>query len=238
VHAIDDPKLAGRHGRSGPGDTALVPVGQSSTAKFWDAAAETYARSPIADEASYRTKLSVTQQHLRPDMDVLELGCGTGSTALIHAAFVRHIHAIDISEKMLAIARRKAAAAAVTNIRFEQAAIDAFDGGEARYDAVLALSVLHLLADKEAVIGKARRWLRPGGLFVSSTPCLGDGMWYLKPVLPVMRLIGRAPEVVTFFTARELERSFTEAGFVIEHTWQPGRNKAVFMIARKPDGVG
>ena len=83
----------------------------ADTSRFWDKLAEKYARQPVADEEAYRTKLRVTQSYLRPDMEVLEFGCGTGSTALVHAPFVRHILAIDFSTKMLEIARGKAEAA-------------------------------------------------------------------------------------------------------------------------------
>ena len=95
--------------------------------RFWDRHAEGYAKRPVADEAAYQKKLQVTQEYLRPEMEVLEFGCGTGSTALVHAPHVRHIRAIDISAKMLDIARGKAEAAKVGNVTFEQAAIDDFE---------------------------------------------------------------------------------------------------------------
>ena len=75
------------------------PVKSYRRAKFWDWIAERYARTPVADEASYKKKLQITQDYLRPGMEVLEFGCGTGSTALIHAPHVKHIHAIDISSR-------------------------------------------------------------------------------------------------------------------------------------------
>ena len=59
--------------------------------KFWDRHAERYAKSPVADEASYQKKLQVTREYLRPDMEILEFGCGTGSTAITHAPYVKHI---------------------------------------------------------------------------------------------------------------------------------------------------
>ena len=76
-------------------------------AKFWDRVAERYSRQPIADEAAYQKKLEVTRQYFKPDMEVLELGCGTGSTAIKHAPFVRHIRAVDISSKMIEIAEER-----------------------------------------------------------------------------------------------------------------------------------
>ena len=75
---------------------------------FWDKIAERHSKQPIADEATYQKKLQVTREYFQPDMEVLEFGCGTGSTAIIHAPYVKHIHAIDISSKMIEIAQGKA----------------------------------------------------------------------------------------------------------------------------------
>jgi ubiquinone/menaquinone biosynthesis C-methylase UbiE len=202
------------------------------SAKFWDRIAARYARQPVADEASYQTKLEVTRGYLRPDMEVLEFGCGTGSTAISHAQHVRHIRAIDVSSKMLDIARAKASAAGITNVTFEQAGIDDFSAPDGTYDAVLGLSILHLVEDKEAVIAKVYRMLKPGGVFVSSTACLADSMRYLKFVAPVGRFVGLMP-LVRVFTAKELEKSLTDAGFAIDHVWQPAKGKAMFIVARK-----
>ena len=70
--------------------------------------AKGYAKRPVTDETAYQRKLKLTQDYLSPDMEVLELGCGTGTTALFHAPFVKHITGIDISRNMLEIARAKA----------------------------------------------------------------------------------------------------------------------------------
>jgi ubiquinone/menaquinone biosynthesis C-methylase UbiE len=202
------------------------------SAKFWDRIAARYARQPVADDVSYQTKLEVTRGYFRPDMEVLEFGCGTGSTAINHAPHVRHIRAIDVSDKMLDIARAKAETAGVANVTFEQAAIDDLDAADGTYDAVLGLSILHLVEDKEAVVAKVYRMLKPGGVFVSSTACLADSMRYLKFVAPVGRALGLMP-LVRVFTAKELEKSLTDAGFAIDHVWQPAKGKAVFIVARK-----
>jgi ubiquinone/menaquinone biosynthesis C-methylase UbiE len=52
--------------------------------QFWNKIAEKYSQQPIADEAAYQKKLAVTRDYFRPDMEVLEIGCGTGSTAILH----------------------------------------------------------------------------------------------------------------------------------------------------------
>ena len=122
------------------------------TATFWDRIAERYSKRPISDEASYRRKLEITQSHLRPDMQVLEFGCGTGGTALIHAAYVEHIRVIDISSRMIEIARVKAVTQNVSNVSFEHLTLEDLGVEEGSFDAILGMSILHLLDDWQGAI--------------------------------------------------------------------------------------
>ena len=134
---------------------------------------------------------------------------------------------------MIAIAKRKAAAANVENITFEAVTIEDQAVPDASQDVVMGHSILHLLEDKDAVIADAFRMLKPGGVFVTSTACLADGYNWLKPVLPVGRFFGLLP-MVRFFSREELEASIRNRGFEIDYKWQPGKGKAVFIIAKKP----
>lgn len=202
--------------------------------KFWDGIAEKYAKQPVADEESYRKKLKITQEYFTPDMQVLEIGCGTGSTAIVHAPFVRHIRATDISPEMIRIAREKADAQGITNISFECAPVDGLQVEDGSMDMVMAHSILHLLEERDAAIASIFRMLRPGGLFISSTPCLNDALWFLRPVIPLMCFFGKAPKLVRFFSSKQLLQSMRDAGFEIEQHWQPGRTRARFIVARKP----
>jgi len=204
--------------------------------RFWDRIAERYAKQPVADEGAYQRKLKVTRDYLRPDMQVLEFGCGTGSTALVHAPYVKHISAIDLSAKMIDIAKGKAAAAEISNVTFEQLNIDDLDAPDGTYDAVLGLSILHLLRNMDGAIAKVHRMLKPGGVFVTSTVCLGDTlmMTVIGRVAPVGRWFGLLPHV-SVFTPDDLVARLIGAGFDIDHRWQPGKGKAVFIVARKAD---
>jgi 2-polyprenyl-3-methyl-5-hydroxy-6-metoxy-1,4-benzoquinol methylase len=202
------------------------------TGKFWDWIANRYARQPVADEASYRKKLEITRTCLRDDMDVLEIGCGTGSTAIAHAPYVRHVHAIDGSVKMIEIARAKAASADVSNVDFIRQEIDDLAAPDGTYDAILALSILHLLEDWRAVIARLHAMLKPGGVLVTSTLCAGDEMPWIRFIAPVGRFLGLLP-LISVFTHDQLKAALTDAGFAIEHDWKPGKGKAVFILGRK-----
>lgn len=204
----------------------------TDTHAIWDRIAERYARKPVPDEDVYRQKLAITQRYFTPDMNVFEFGCGTGSTAIVHAPFVQHVHAIDVSAKMLEIAQKKAAEANVGNVTFEKAAIDDYEAADESYDVVLGLSILHLVEDKDAIIKKIRRVLKPGGIFVSSTACLGDKLWFFRYIGPVGRFLGLMP-MLKVFTVKELEDSLTAAGFAIDHHWVPKNGHTAFIVAKK-----
>ncbi len=202
--------------------------------KFWDKIAERYSKQPIADQAAYEKKLQVTQQYFHPEMEVLEFGCGTGSTAIIHAPYVKHIRAIDISSKMIEIAQSKADAENIKNITFEQLTIEELSVSDCTFDMVLGLSILHLLSNKEEVIAKVHKILKPGGLFVTSTTCLGDTMKWFKIIAPIGNFFGLIP-LVKIFTVKELENSLINGGFTIDYQWQPSKDKAVFIVAQKAE---
>ncbi len=203
--------------------------------KFWDKIAERYSKQPVADEAAYQKKLQVTREYLQPGMEVLEFGCGTGSTAITHAPYVKHIHAIGISSKMIEIAQGKADAEKVTNVTFEQSTIEETSVSDQTLDAVLGLSILHLLDNKEEVIAKVHRMLKSGGIFITSTACIGDTMMrFLKFIVPTGKFFGLMP-LVKVFTTKELEDSLIDADFEIDYQWQSSKGKAVFIVAKKAE---
>ena len=200
---------------------------------FWDRIAKRYSKQPVADEAAYQKKLRVTHEYFQPDMEVLEFGCGTGSTAITHSPFVKHIQAIDISSNMIEIAQGKADAQYIENVTFTRSTIDEFSVSDQSLDAVLGLSILHLLDNWEEVIAKVYKMLKPGGIFVTSTACIGDSMQYLKVIAPIGKPFGL---ILRVFTRKELEDSLTGAGFEIDTLWQPpGKGKAVFIVAKKAE---
>jgi ubiquinone/menaquinone biosynthesis C-methylase UbiE len=202
------------------------------SARYWDRIASRYSRQPIKDEATYQKKLEVTREYLRPDMKVLEFGCGTGSTAILHAPYVEHILATDVSPRMIEIANDKAVSEDIDNVTFECAAVDTLSVSDQSLDAVMGHNILHLVAEWEETIAKVYRMLKPGGIFITSTACIGDMTRIFKIIAPVGQFLRLIP-LVKVFTTAELKTSLTDAGFEIDHEWHPGKNKAVFIVAKK-----
>lgn len=210
----------------------------TKAAAFWDRMAERYARSPIPDMPAYLFTLERTRSYLGADDRVLELGCGTGSTALELASNVQEIVASDVSSNMIAIAEQKATDRAIANTRFMVAdAEDAALNGQT-YDVVLAFNLLHLVENLPAALARIHGLVKPGGLFISKTICLsGEGVPFkvklIKLALPLARAIGFAP-AVRFFSVDEFDAMVKEAGFdILEAGNYPASPPRRYLVARK-----
>ena len=208
----------------------------TNDARFWDRTSRNYAKAAIADQAGYERTLERTRALLSPDRRVLELGCGTGTTALRLARDVQTYLATDISTAMIAIADQKRAANPVPTLAFRAATADVLVRETVQFDAVLAFNYLHLIRDVPGTLRAIHALLETGGLFVSKTPCLGNMNPLIRLVLlPGMRAIGKAP-YVSVFTATALDREIRAAGFELvateDHSTK-GTGARPYIVARK-----
>lgn len=103
---------------------------------------------------------------LRDGETVLDLGSGGGIDVLLSARRVGprgHAIGLDMTDEMLALARRNAADAGATNATFLKGKIEAIPLPDASVDVVISNCVVNLAADKAAVFREIARVLRPGG---------------------------------------------------------------------------
>src|SRR6056297_59064 len=206
-----------------------------SAETFWNKIAPRYARRAVPNEQVYTRKLEITQSYLKPYMRVLEVGCGTGTTALHHAPFVKEYIATDIAREMIRIAEQKRSENGVANVKFSVGTITSARHQGQQFDAVLGLNVLHLLPDWRTQIETIHQLLPPGGLFITSTACLKEKLpWsWLRFVEPLLRML-RVMPTVAFFTKREFRDRIVQAGFEVVHDWTPESSPITsFLICRK-----
>jgi len=208
--------------------------------RFWNRFAHKYAERKVPDPQAYERTLEHTRRHLKSSDALFEFGCGTGTTAIKLAPSVARVVATDISAQMIAIAREKAQAAGCSNVEFETATPDAAPWADNSFDIAVGFNVLHLVEARAAALAGVRRLLKPGGLFISKTPCLKDANPLFALVVPVMQVFGQAP-YVGFLSGAELEGEIAAAGFeIVERAWhatmrQGSRRKdpRPFFVARK-----
>lgn len=202
-------------------------------AVFWTRISEKYYKSPIRDPDAYERTLERVRSYLAKDDNVLEVGAGTGGTAMRLRDAVNHYTASDFSEGMLEHARSRKTGD--ENVTFLRADVTDRILRTGMYDAVMAFSLLHLVPDLPAALRNIHGALKPGGYFISKTVCLKDrSFWFLPLILPVMRLFGKAPKTVTRLSIDDLERQIEWAGFEIVETGNyPAKPLARFVVARK-----
>jgi len=202
---------------------------------FWDKMAPKYAESQMRSVEDYEHTLARTLSHLTPEMRVLEMGCGTGTTALRLAPHVKAFVGTDQSSEMIRIARDKAADEH-SNLEFRVLGAAESAQLEEGFDVVMGFNLFHLVPDADAVLADIFKILKPGGLMISKTPCLMDKAFGWKRflvagMLPILKRIGKAPDVGLWRIA-DVDRRIADAGF---ETLESGNFPAIsrYVVARK-----
>ncbi|MEM9026981.1 MAG: class I SAM-dependent methyltransferase [Pseudomonadota bacterium] len=202
-----------------------------ANSSFWDRRADSYAAKPINDVPAYEKTLERVHTWLSPEMRALELGCGTGATAIKLAPHVAHLTASDISKRMIEIAQTKPEAAALPNLEFVQARLEDIEKPPGSFDVILGFNYLHLLRDLQGMLARSHGLLKPGGLLITKTPSAGAVSWALRAAIPLMQLVGLAP-YVALRHGDQLEAIITDAGFEILETGEYPKHSR-FIVAKR-----
>jgi len=205
--------------------------------EFWDKASKNYDKTEERFEYIHSKSRENTKKYLKDSNIVLDYGCGTGTTSCEIANRVKEIHAIDISSKMIEIAKRKAVASKVENINFVQT--DIFDKRYKKesFDVILAFNMLHTVIDPQVVMRRIYELLKPEGLFISVTPCLRDKMSFLVNVqIQLVRIlckIGIIPIPIRRLKSSELDDLIANGDFQTIETEKIYKGASSYFIAAK-----
>jgi ubiquinone/menaquinone biosynthesis C-methylase UbiE len=203
------------------------------SARFWDRVSRNTDKQTKGFDQTAQKILENTRKHLDKGDIVLDYACGTGTFSCGIAGHVQEVTAIDISSGMLDRARAKAGERGIENVQFAQSTIFEEALKPASFDVILAFSILHLLQDAPQVMQRINDLLKPGGLFISSTPCLGGKWAPLNVLLLLLSKIGLVPYLNPLKTS-DLDELVVNGGFqVVETEHLEHKPPNFFVVAKK-----
>lgn len=166
---------------------------------FWDKMAVKNDRKVltkvITPDRTHINTIKAIVRHLNANDVILDFACGSGIKTIDVAGNVHKIKAIDTSSKMIDVARKRASEKNISNIDFEN--INIFDDRfkDESFNVILALNVLHLLEEPDLILERMSKLLKPEGLFISATACLGE-KW--SPLASCLLLLSKTRYVPNF----------------------------------------
>jgi SAM-dependent methyltransferase len=157
--------------------------------------------------------------HLRSDMSLLDVGCGSGSITLGLAPRVARVIGVDIDGAEFDDARTYSRASGIDNVDFRVGSVYGLDFPDHHFDACLAHSMVETLDRPVEALAKIRRVLRPGGVVGVASVEYG-GLILGGPDEPLLRrfyelrtLLWQDEGVADPYRGRALRGVLVRAGF-------------------------
>lgn len=125
--------------------------------------------------------------HLKPDMKILDIGCGPGTITVDVASYIPqgHITGLERAGSILTQARENAQAKGVTNIDFVEGDANALSYANDTFDVVFCHQVLQHVGDPVGMLSEMKRVVKKGGIVAARESDYGVFVWY--PELPGLK---------------------------------------------------
>ena len=197
---------------------------------FWRRNARRYDRSIRVLNRRFPEMVAMVVEDVGGSRRVLEIAAGTGLVSLPLARVVPELTVTDLSPEMLTIIRGRLGDAAVASVDVRRADALNLDFPEARFDAVVAANVLHLLPDVDRALSEWTRVLRPSGLLCLPTFLHAETLG----AQAVSRLLGLAGfPIQTRFAAGDVTRAVEKHGLSpVRAAVIPGVLPLMYLVAR------
>src|SRR5215510_14343196 len=163
----------------------LTDPAKIKTATTYNSASEHFDDSPLAFwDVSGRS--TVDRLGLQPGNSILDVGCGTGASALPAAQIVGptgKVIGVDLAEKLLEMARTKATQRQLQNVEFRLGDMTALGLPDNQFDAIVSVFSIFFVQDMVSIVRELWRMVKPGGKLAITT----WGARFFAPVYSVWR---------------------------------------------------
>jgi len=182
--------------------------------RFWNKLSTNYDKK--AKDQTFEQLLNRSPKYLQRDDVVLDFACATGLYSFEFARHVKEIQAFDSSSEMIVIAKDQANKNGNANITFSHTTLFDKKYQEGSFDTIMAFNILLYFEDTEKILNRMNKLLKPKGLIITSTACLGEKRTFIGivsgSVIFILKKLGILP-YLKFYKIPELKEVIANCGF-------------------------
>lgn len=167
---------------------------------LWEKIASNYDKQSSKFEQAYKLSIEKSKKVLKNTDKVLEIACGTGIISLAIAEQVNSVIGVDISPKMITIAKEKAAKLSINNVDFKTADGYSLKYEDNTFDAVLLFNSLHIVKEPSVLLAEIYRLLKPNGYLITATDCYSESVPFLKKIYTLVPKIMNRFGVINYLS--------------------------------------
>lgn len=171
---------------------------QKKEKSIWNKLAKRYDNQVKGLKSAYELSIKKTLESINSKSSILEIGCGTGIISIGISRHVNKVVAIDISEKMIEVAKAKANEQNITNIEFKVADAYSLDYKDSSFDMVLLFNVLHIVKEPDTLLKEVERLLNNNGILLTATDCYSEPASISIKIMNVFQKILKKIGVIPF----------------------------------------
>ena len=211
----------------------LEPKRRRKSEKFWDRVSKLFGNSNrTMNSPALRTIKQYADKYFTPTDMILDIGCGPGDITFEIARRTKFVYATDISEGMINSAKYRAVEQNISNAKFIRTNLIDKSFQALSFDVITAFNMLQYVTDKQQLYSAIHEYLKPQGLFISSTACLNERKSMIRFMLTGMSTLKIGPDIL-FYKTSELENEIKESGFTIIEAGDISKIPERFIVARK-----
>ncbi len=169
--------------------------------RYWNNDASNYDKRAQKSHEAYLKIISLIKKDITNEMNILDIGTGTGEIPLSISNDVKSIHAIDFSSEMIQIAENKAEKRRIENITFLVQDGNTLNYEDNSFDVITIINLLHIVSKPGKIISEAKRLIKNDGKIIIAT-YLHDENIRSKVISYFMKMKGHP--VVTMYNSKTI----------------------------------